>query len=209
VRRVTGIQLHDFNCPFKAYRSQVLREIQVYGELHRYIPVLAAARGFTLCEIKISNLPRRHGRSHYGMERYVRGMLDLLTVVFITRFAKRPMHLLAVGGLIASLSGLGVLAFFIAAHALHKVGVLPDDSWNIHDRPALSLGILLIIVGFQFLVSGLLAELFVIANARNGGDQGFSVLEVVERPPEQPGLPAPGPAGAPAATGAPARHADR
>ena len=89
VRRATGIPLHDFNCPFKAYRRDVLREIHIYGELHRFIPVLAHSRGFTIVEIKIKNLPRQFGQSKYGLKRYVRGMLDLMTVMFITRFAQR------------------------------------------------------------------------------------------------------------------------
>jgi glycosyltransferase involved in cell wall biosynthesis len=106
VRRVTGIPLHDFNCPFKAYRKEVLEEIDVYGELHRYIPVLAFARGFNVTEIKISNLPRIHGSSNYGFERFIRGMFDLITVVFITRFAKRPMHLLAMAGVLLIIVGI-------------------------------------------------------------------------------------------------------
>ncbi len=177
VRRLTGIQLHDFNCPFKAYRKEVLNEIHVYGELHRYIPVLASARGFKLAEIKISNRDRQHGHSHYGMERYIRGMLDLLTVIFLTRFARRPMHLLAAGGLVAVGLGTTILSVLIGGHFLLKLGVLTDPGWNIHDRPAISLGILLVIVGIQFLVSGLLAELFVIGWTANGGDDGYSIRE--------------------------------
>ena len=186
VRLVTGIKLHDFNCPFKAYRREVLHEINIYGELHRYIPVLAKSRGFTLTEIKITNLPRQHGRSHYGFERYVRGMLDLLTVVFITRFAKRPMHLLAIGGLVASTMGMSIIAFLIGAHVLYRAGVLEHRGWNIHDRPALSLGILLFIVGIQFISSGLLAELFVIGTNPRGSDTGYSVRRVLETEERQP-----------------------
>lgn len=185
VRRLTGIPLHDFNCPFKAYRSEVLQEIQVYGELHRYIPVLASARGFTLAEIPIRNLPRQHGKSHYGMERYLRGMLDLLTVIFITRFSKRPAHLLALGGIVAGLAGVGILAFFSVAHVLYRAGVLTHVTWNIHDRPALSLGILLIIVGIQFLATGLLGELFVIGTSRRVQDKGYSIKRVVEDAPRE------------------------
>jgi glycosyltransferase involved in cell wall biosynthesis len=175
VRRLTRIPLHDFNCPFKAYRRQVLQEIHVYGELHRYIPVLASSRGFTLAEIKISNLPRKHGKSHYGLERYIRGMLDLLTVIFITRFLKRPMHFLAVGGILACTLGLGILAFFTGAHILFRAGVLTHVTWNIHDRPALSLGILLIIVGIQFFSMGLLAELLVMGSKVKQADSSYSI----------------------------------
>jgi len=179
VRRFTNIPLHDFNCPFKAYRKAVLQEIQVYGELHRYIPVLAVARGFSVAEIKIKNLPRRFGQTKYGFERYLRGMLDLLTVIFITRFGKRPMHLLATGGILACSLGSAILLFFVAAHFLHVGGVLPDPSWNIHERPSLSMAILLVIVGIQFFSLGLLAELFVIGTSSNGRDKAYSIKQTL------------------------------
>jgi len=185
VRRMTGIPLHDFNCPFKAYRAEVLREIRVYGELHRYIPVLAAARGFTLAEVAIRNLPRRHGHSHYGVERYWRGMLDLLTVIFVTRFAKRPAHLLAVGGLVAGALGVAILSFLVAAHVMYVMD-MATSRWMFRDRPAISLGILLIIVGIQFLVTGLLGELIVIGNSSKGIDTGYSVRQTIGEPPDQP-----------------------
>jgi glycosyltransferase involved in cell wall biosynthesis len=178
VMLITGIPLHDFNCPFKAYRRRVLEEIQVYGELHRYIPVMTSAKGFSLAEVKIRNLPRRAGRSKYGLERYLRGMLDLLTISFITRFAKRPMHLLGTGGVLACLVGSGTIGFFVVAHFLFKLGVLTDLSWNIHDRPALSLGILLVVVGIQFFSLGLIGELLV---ARHGAasDRPYSVKQIL------------------------------
>jgi glycosyltransferase involved in cell wall biosynthesis len=177
---ITGIPLHDFNCPFKAYRRQVLQEIQVYGELHRFIPVLASARGFSLGEVKIRNLPRRAGKSKFGMERYLRGMLDLLTISFITRFAKRPMHLLGTGGILACLVGFGTIAFFVVAHFLYKLNLLIDDSWNIHDRPAISLGILLMVVGIQFFSLGLLGELLIARHGSATGDRGYSVKRILE-----------------------------
>ena len=158
VRRATGIQLHDFNCPFKAYRREVLQEIQIYGEC-TLIPVLAHSRGFTIVEIKIENLPRQFGRSKFGLKRYLRGMLDLMTVLFITRFANRPMHLLGLAGLVTSSLGSAVLLFFIGADVLHRLNILPGAQWNIHDRPALSLSILLMLIGVQFLTIGLLGEL--------------------------------------------------
>ncbi len=176
----TGIALHDFNCPFKAYRRQVLQEIQVYGELHRYIPVLARAKGFTLVEVKIHNLPRQAGRSKFGVERYLRGMLDLLTISFITRFAKRPMHLLGTGGILACLVGLGTVTFFVAAHFLYKLNVLLDKDWNIHDRPALSLGVLLLVVGVQFFSIGLLGELLIARSGMGPGDRGYSVKQILD-----------------------------
>ena len=181
VTRITGIPLHDFNCPFKAYRRPVLDEIRVYGELHRYIPVLASARGFSLAEVKIKNLPRRAGKSKFGVERYLRGMLDLMTISFITRFAKRPMHLLGLGGIGACLVGGGAIGFFVAAHFLHRLGVLTDSSWNIHDRPAISLGILLLVVGVQFFSLGLIGELLVARHGSAKRDRGYSVKQILDQ----------------------------
>jgi glycosyltransferase involved in cell wall biosynthesis len=180
VKRITGIPIHDFNCPFKAYRREVLQEIQVYGELHRYIPVLASARGFSLTEIRISNLPRRSGRSKYGLERYLRGMLDLLTISFITRFARRPMHLLGLGGILACLLGVGVLIALGAADLLYRLGAVADSSWRLHDRPAISLGVLLMVVGVQFFSLGLLGELLIVRASTRGEDRSYSVRRIVE-----------------------------
>jgi hypothetical protein len=179
VRRATGIKLHDFNCPFKAYRREVLQEIHIYGELHRFIPVLAHSRGFTIVEIKIKNLPRQFGRSKFGLKRYLRGMLDLMTVLFITRFANRPMHLLGLAGLVTSSLGSAVLLFFIAADVLHRLNILPGAQWNIHDRPALSLSILLMLIGVQFLTIGLLGELMERKNSSRISEQAYSVKKVL------------------------------
>ena len=179
VRRATGIALHDFNCPFKAYRRNVLQEIHIYGELHRFIPVLAHSRGFSIVEIKIKNLPRQFGQSKYGLKRYVRGMLDLMTVLFITRFANRPMHLLGLAGVVTSSIGSAVLLFFIGAHILHRMSILPGAEWNIHDRPALSLSILLMLIGVQFLTIGLLGELMERKNSSRAPEQAYSVKRVL------------------------------
>jgi glycosyltransferase involved in cell wall biosynthesis len=179
VRRATGIKLHDFNCPFKAYRREVLQEIHIYGELHRFIPVLAHSRGFTIVEIKIKNLPRQFGRSKFGLKRYLRGMLDLMTVLFITRFANRPMHLLGLAGLVTSSLGSAVLLFFIGADVLHRLNILPGTQWNIHDRPALSLSILLMLIGVQFLTIGLLGELMERKNSSRISEQAYSVKKVL------------------------------
>src|SRR5262249_36234122 len=97
VSRLTGVYLHDHNCRMKCYRAEIFREVRLYGELHRFIPVLAAARGFRVGEIEINHRPRRFGRSKYGMRRFVKGFLDLLTVKFLTGFGQRPQH--ALGGI--------------------------------------------------------------------------------------------------------------
>ncbi len=183
-RFITGLPLHDFNCPFKAYRKEVLTEINLYGELHRYIPVLAGAKGFTMTEVKVSNLPRHSGKTKYGLKRHLRGMLDLLTIIFITRFARRPMHALGYAGIAACALGFSILLFFLVGYILHVLDVLPDPKWDIRDRPALSLGILLVVVGVQFFSLGLLGELLI--NAPKAGDRPFSVRQILDNrePPE-------------------------
>jgi len=180
VSMATKIPLHDFNCPFKAYRKEILSEIDIYGDLHRLIPVLASSKGFSLKEVRIRNLPRRHGKSKYGTERYLRGMLDLLTTIFITRFAKRPLHFLGLGGIIVCAFGLGILLFFTMAHFLYLSGLLVEIKWKIHERPFLSLGILLMIVGTQFFSIGLLGELFIARSGFRDGSDRYSIRETLE-----------------------------
>ena len=103
--RMSGLRLHDMNCGLKAYRAEVVRGLRIYGELHRFIPVLAHYRGFRVAELPVNHRPREHGRSRYGMERYVRGFLDLLTVTFMGRYRHRPLHLFGGLGLLFGLIG--------------------------------------------------------------------------------------------------------
>src|SRR5207302_2544501 len=106
---VTGVRLHDMNCGFKAYRIEVARSLHLYGELHRYVPVLAHYRGYRIAELPVHHRPRQHGRSRFGLERYLRGFLDLLTVSFIGRYRQRPLLLFGGLGLILSLGGCRIL----------------------------------------------------------------------------------------------------
>ncbi len=131
-----------------------------------------------MTEVKVSNLPRHSGRTKYGLKRHLRGMLDLLTVIFITRFARRPMHALGYAGIAACGLGLSILLFFLGGYILHILGALTDPKWDIRDRPALSLGILLMVVGVQFFSLGLLGELLI--NAPKAGDRPFSVRQVLD-----------------------------
>ena len=148
--RVSGLRLHDLNCGLKAYRAEVVQGLRIYGELHRFIPVLAHYRGFRVAEIPVNHRSREHGRSRYGMERYVRGFLDLLTVTFMGRYRQRPLHLFGGLGLGLSLLGGIVLAYLtVLKLAGHAIG----------HRPLLTLGVLLVVVGMQFLSLGLLSEL--------------------------------------------------
>ena len=148
--RLSGLRLHDLNCGLKAYRVEALAGLRIYGELHRFIPVLAHYRGFRVAELPVNHRPREHGRSRYGMERYLRGFLDLLTVTFMGRYRHRPLHLF--GGLGLVMGGVGSLV--LAYLAALKLG-----GQAIGHRPLLTLGVLLVVVGMQFLSLGLLSEL--------------------------------------------------
>jgi glycosyltransferase involved in cell wall biosynthesis len=150
VGRMSGIHLHDMNCGLKAYRREVVRGLVLYGELHRFIPVLAHEQGYRIAELPVNHRPRGHGRSRYGLERYLRGFLDLLTVSFMGRYRHRPLHLFGGLGLLLTLAGTSVLVYLtivkIAGHAIGK-------------RPLLTLGVLLVVVGMQFFSLGLISEM--------------------------------------------------
>jgi glycosyltransferase involved in cell wall biosynthesis len=148
--RVSGLRLHDLNCGLKAYRADVVRGLRLYGELHRFIPVLAHYRGHRIAELPVNHRPREHGRSRYGIERYLRGFLDLLTVSFIGRYRYRPLHLFGGLGLV-----LGVLGFTVLVY----LSVLKFEGHAIGQRPLLILGVLLVVVGLQFFSLGLISEL--------------------------------------------------
>ena len=151
VRTLTGVELHDFNCGFKAYRREVLDEIQLYGELHRYIPVLAHVRGFRVAEQPVQHRARRYGRSKFGAGRFFRGFFDLVTVLFLSQYTRRPLHLFGLVGLLSFGLGLAINAYL----AFVKLA-LGEPLGN---RPLLSFGVLLMIVGGQFIVFGLLGEM--------------------------------------------------
>ena len=148
--RMSGLRLHDMNCGLKAYRDEVVRGLVLYGELHRFIPVLAYERGYRVAELPVNHRPREHGRSRYGVERYLRGFLDLLTVSFMGRYRHRPLHLFGGLGLILGLIGFVVLAYLtVVKLSGHAIG----------QRPLLTLGVLLVVVGLQFFSLGLISEM--------------------------------------------------
>jgi glycosyltransferase involved in cell wall biosynthesis len=157
--KLTGVPLHDFNCGFKVYRKEVLSEIDLYGEMHRYIPVLAHNKGFSVAELPVKHHPRTTGKSKYGLERYLRGATDLLTILFLTRYTKSPAHFFGGSGLLTSGAG-----FFICLYlsALWFMGARP-----IGNRPLLFLGILLIITGVQLFSIGLIGEMLTKAGAKD------------------------------------------
>jgi len=154
-RIMSGIKIHDFNCGLKAYRRDVVQNIHVYGELHRYVPVLAKWQGFTITEIPVKHHPRRYGKTKFGISRFFKGFIDLITVSFATRYIKRPMHFFGFFGALAFLVGLVVNGYLTIEWLSGK---------PLSNRPMLFLGMLLIIVGVQFFSFGLLGEMLVHQN---------------------------------------------
>src|SRR5262245_24549543 len=158
VSRLMGVRLHDHNCGLKAYRREVMHEVRLYGELHRFVPVLAAAKGFRIGEVAVTHRPRKHGRSKYGVSRLTKGLLDLITVKFIVGYGQRPQHILGTTGLLAFLLGglgMGWLAFrWIVTRAFD--GYQPIE---LHNTAALYYCLALFIIGAQFLSVGLLGEM--------------------------------------------------
>jgi glycosyltransferase involved in cell wall biosynthesis len=157
VRSATGLKLHDINCGFKAFRKEVLARLPLHGDLFRFIPAFAAADGFRVGEVPVRHHERRYGRSRYGLERILRGFFDLLSVVFLTRFAKRPMHVFGLIGLALTTVGVVTEGYLTTLWIQgHKIG----------ERPLLLLGALEIILGIQFFSTGLVAELLTFQNER-------------------------------------------
>jgi len=152
-RLFSKVKIHDFNCGLKAYRKAVVQSISVYGELHRYIPVLAGWKGFAVSEIIVKHHPRRYGKTKYGISRFFKGFIDLLTVLFTIRYIQRPMHLFGLVGMLAALAGFLVSLYLTYEKIFIGLGI--------NNRPIFFLGILLIIVGVQFFAIGLLGELMV------------------------------------------------
>lgn len=160
---LTGVRLHDHNCGLKAYRRNVLDEIQLYGEMHRFIPVLAAARGFRVSEIEVEHHERKHGHSKYGVERFIKGFLDLMTVYFLTGYGNRPQHLLGTIGLASFFSG-SVGLFLLAAWWV--VSRLSQELVDIHlhQKAIFYFCILAVLLGIQLISIGFLAELITALN---------------------------------------------
>ncbi len=168
---ISGVRLHDMNCGFKAYRAEVVRGLPLYGELHRFIPVLAHERGYRVTELAVNHRPREHGRSRYGIERYLRGFFDLITVTFMGRYRHRPLHLF--GGLGLALGGIG---FLICVY----LTVLWFAGNAIGHRPLLTLGVLLVVVGMQFLSLGLIGEMITTHHEERALERGRDEARVDE-----------------------------
>lgn len=154
-RYISGIQLHDFNCGLKAYKLDVVKNIEVYGEMHRYIPVIAKWSGFTkIGEKVVQHRARQYGVTKFGLERFVNGLLDLMSITFVGKFGKRPMHFFGTLGILNFFVGIGILLYL-------SIGKLIYLEWGIADRPLFYLGIVTLIIGAQLFLTGFLAELIV------------------------------------------------
>jgi len=155
---MTGLKIHDSNCCFKIMTNEVAKDMDVYGELHRYIPALAHMKGYRVTEIKVNHRPRVFGRSKYGVGRLVKGVLDLITIKFLMTYAKRPMHLFGSIGIISFVAGFLISLYLALLKILYNA--------PIGERPLLLLGVLLMVVGVQFISIGLLGEMIVNKSSR-------------------------------------------
>ncbi|MDH5527451.1 MAG: glycosyltransferase family 2 protein [Nitrospirota bacterium] len=154
----SGLRLHDFNCGFKAYRREVTDNLRVYGEMHRFLPVLAFWNGFQVGELVVRHHARRYGASHYGASRIVKGLFDFVTVMFLVKFGRRPLHLFGTVGLACLMAGTGVSLFFAAQWMM---------GYPMRLRPIMVGGWVLILIGIQFFSIGLLGEMLVRGQLEN------------------------------------------
>jgi glycosyltransferase involved in cell wall biosynthesis len=165
-RAITGIKLHDMNCGLKAYKNEVIKSIEVYGEMHRFIPVLAKNAGFgKIGEKVVSHQARKYGVSKFGWERFINGFLDLLSVTFMTRFAKKPMHLFGSLGVLSFIIGFGMLGYL----TFEKLFL---NTYGMTTKPSFFLGIMVLIIGVMLFLSGFLAELI----TRNATDRNHYLI---------------------------------
>jgi len=161
ISKFTGLKLHDYNCGFKAYRKNVVKSLSLYGDLHRYIPALAHAEGWKVGEIPVKHHARNFGKSKYGINRFFHGFFDFITVIFITKYLKRPMHFFGWFGLLFSLGGFSICTY---------LSILWIQGESIGTRPLLMLGILLLIIGVQIIMTGLVAEMITHGKQKNAND---------------------------------------
>ncbi|HVX61034.1 MAG TPA: glycosyltransferase family 2 protein [Pirellulales bacterium] len=182
VSRLTGVHLHDHNCGMKCYRREIFREVRLYGELHRFVPVLADARGFRVGEIAIQHRPRKFGHSKYGVRRFIKGFLDLLTVKFLTGFGQRPQHALGAFGLGFFMLGIAGLVYLSIYWLVGQIN--PGlELKPLHQRPALIYSVGALLLGGQLMSIGFLAELIIAYQGRDSDT--YSIAE--ETPPHEHG----------------------
>jgi len=182
VSRMTGVELHDHNCGMKCYRREVLSEVRLYGEMHRFVPVLAAARGFRVGELPIEHRPRRFGYSKYGVHRFLKGFLDLLTVVFLTGFGQRPQHLLGTVGLGSFVLGAVGMFYLTCLWIVSRLFSFMEPV-SLSDRALLYYSLAAMLLGGQIISLGFLAELITAYTGRDADT--YSVLESTSDAPDE------------------------
>lgn len=165
-RAASGIKLHDFNCGLKAYKRDVVKNIEVYGEMHRYIPVIAKSEGFSnIGEKVVLHRARKYGSTKFGINRFINGMLDLMSIAFVTRFKKKPMHFFGTFGVLSMLLG-GSFSFGILIEKFYRSFMLLPIRREVTEQPLFYLSLTLLIIGVQFFLAGFLGELISLNNTR-------------------------------------------
>lgn len=171
-RRLTGVNVHDFGCTLKVYKKDTLKNIELYGEMHRYIPALVSWKGFEIGEVKVRHHPRRHGKTKYGIVRLLKGFLDLLNIKFWIQYHARPIHLIG---------GLGLLSFFIGTMIGLYLSIMKFFfGVGLADRPLLLLAVLLVVLGVQFITFGFLAEIVVRVYYNTTNRKVYDIEKIVE-----------------------------
>lgn len=179
VSNLTGVYLNDHNCGMKCYRAPIFKEVRLYGELHRFIPVLAAARGFKVGELAIQHRARKFGHSKYGVRRFIKGFLDLLTVKFLTGFGQRPQHLLGGAGLLSFLTGCLGLGYLAITWIIRLWE--PDLFPPLHDRPLLTYAAAFLLLGAQMMSIGFLAELITAFQGKDADTYSISGITPIQK----------------------------
>jgi len=177
--RMAGLNIHDLGTPFKAYRIETVKRLSgsLYGELHRYIPVLAARRGYKISEIEVKHNPRKHGKSKYGWSRLIRGLLDLLTVLFLEKYLARPLHLFGTIGLLSMASGIVMSSYLLILRIFYRQ--------PLEDRPLFMLAVLMVVSGLQFITLGLVGEMLTRFQHENSKSKLYDVETQVNFEPER------------------------
>ncbi len=165
---ITGVKLHDLNCGFKAYKANVAKSLEIYGDRHRYLPALAHWDGYSVTEMTVTHHPRKYGKSKYGFSKFYKGVFDLLTILFLRKYMKNPMHFFGMLGILFALAGGGVLCYFGCEWYITR---------HLHLRPLVLLAIGAIIMGIQFISIGLIGELLTNLTHRNI----YTIRETIER----------------------------
>ena len=167
-RLISGIKLHDFNCGFKAYRADVVKQISIYGEMHRYIPVIAKWSGFNhITEKPVKHHPRKYGVTKFGFERFIRGFLDLLSITFVTKFSKRPMHFFGTFGIISFLGGFAITLWIIGQKLYYQWWLHQVAPRDVVEQPLFFLALVALIIGVQLFLAGFISELITQSSAKS------------------------------------------